>query len=195
MHSPKYIVDTNVILARVKHREYDETVFPIHWKNFDKLVDEGIIISITTVEKEIEDLVEKNKYNEEILTWVKNHSQMFKLPKDNKYMEETKNIKNELPGYFEYYDKKSFADAYLVVYAKAYNLILVTQELPNKKEPKANKFKNLKIPTACKKLGGYYRCGLAEVTSNIDPNQTSFQCINFVELARREKLNKIEFDL
>ena len=190
MYSPKYVVDTNVILARNNHREYDETVFPVHWKNFDKLVDDGIIISIKTVEKEIKDLVEKNIYNEEILTWVKNHSQMFKLPKDNKYMEETKNIKNELPGYFEYYEKKSKADAHLVVYAKAYNLILVTQETPNKKEPKPTKFKNLKIPTACNKLGGYYRCGL-DVTSDINPNQTSFQCINFVELAKREKLDKM----
>lgn len=190
MHSPKYVVDTNVILARNTHREYDETVFPIHWKNFDKLVDDGTIISIEPVKKEIEDLVEKNTYNKEILTWVKNHSQMFKLPKDNKYMEETINIKNKLPGYFEYYEKQSKADAYLVVYAKAYNLILVTQEMPNTAEPKPNKFKKLKIPTACKKLGGYYRCGLMEVTSDIDPNQTSFQCINFVEFAKREKLNQ-----
>ena len=116
---------------------------------------------------------------------------MFKLPTDNssRYMEETKNIKNKLPGYFEHYNKKSKADAFLVVYAKAYDLILVTQEVP-KKEPKPNKFKNLKIPTACKKLGGYYRCGL-DVTSDIDPNQTSFQCINFVELARRENLNQM----
>ena len=68
MHSPKYVVDTNVILARNTHREYDETVFPIHWKNFDKLVDDGTIISIEPVKKEIEDLVEKNTYNKEILT-------------------------------------------------------------------------------------------------------------------------------
>ena len=189
MYSPKYVVDTNVILARTNHREYDETVFPIHRKNFDKLVDEGIIISIKTVENEIENLVEKNTYNEEILTWVKNHSQMFKLPEDNKYMEETINIKNKLPGYFEYYERKSNADAYLVVYAKAYNLILVTQEIPNTTDPKPNKFKKLKIPTACKKLGGYYRCGL-DVTSDIDPDQTSFQCINFVELARRENFGQ-----
>lgn len=40
MHSPKYLVDTNVILARTNYRDYDEMVFPKYWKNFDKLVNE-----------------------------------------------------------------------------------------------------------------------------------------------------------
>ena len=184
MHSPKYLVDTNVILARTSHRDYDEIVFPKYWKNFDRLVNDGIIISTTSVLDEIKDLVGRKEVGEEILSWVNDNSYMFKLPIDDKYTKETKNIKRELPGWYE--RNRTKADWNLVVYAKAYNLILVTQETPNfdVKKPKS-----YKIPMACKKLGAYCRCGL-EVTSSIDPSQTSFQCINFVELARREKLGE-----
>lgn len=184
MASPKYLVDTNIILARTMYRDYDEILFPIYWKNFDKLVNEGIIISTISVSEEIEDLVKKGEVNDEILTWVKYNSQMFKFPMNEKYTIETKNIENKLPGWYQ--RNKSKADGNLVVFAKAYDLILVTQETPNFTQKKQSKYK---IPTACKQLGAYCRCGL-EVTSDIDPNQTQFQCINFVELIRREKLNQ-----
>lgn len=184
MSSPKYLVDTNIILARTIYRDYDETVFPLYWKNFDKLVNYGIIISTPSVKKEIEDLVKKQEVCNEILTWVNNHSQMFRFPRDDRYTNETKNIKNKFPGWYN--KNKSKADRDLVVFAKAYNLILVTQETPNFTQKNQNKYK---IPTVCKELGAYCRCGLA-VTSNINPCQTPFQCINFVELARRENLNQ-----
>ena len=67
MHSPKYLVDTNVILARTNYRDYDEMVFPKYWKNFDKLVNEGIIISTISVSNEIKDLVERNDVDDKIL--------------------------------------------------------------------------------------------------------------------------------
>lgn len=67
MHSPKYLVDTNVILARTNYRDYDEMVFPKYWKNFDKLVNEGIIISTISVSNEIKDLVERNEVDDKIL--------------------------------------------------------------------------------------------------------------------------------
>ena len=184
MPSSKYLVDTNVILSRTNYREYDEIVFPIYWENFDKLVNNGLIISTTKVNEEIEFLVEKGEVDEKILTWVKNHSKMFKLPSDEKYINETKNIKSKFPGW--YHRNKSKADWTLVVYAKAYNLILVTQETPNFNQTKDKEYN---IPTTCKKLGAYCRCGL-EVTSDIDPSKTPFQCINFVELVRREELNQ-----
>ena len=144
MSSPKYLVDTNVILARTAYRDYDE-----------------------------------------ILTWLNNHSQMFKLPPDDRYTNESKIIKNKLQGWYR--RNKSKADKDLVVFAKAYDLVLVTQETPNFTQKKSSKYK---IPTACKELGAYCRCGFLEVTSDVNPTQTPFQCINFVELARREKFNQ-----
>lgn len=185
MLSPKYIVDANIILARTSHREYDEVVFPIYWENFDKLVEEGMIISLLSVKNEIERVVGRHEVDDKILTWVKDHSQMFMLPPDNRYANEKVNIKNKLQGWYRTNEKK--VDSEIVVFAKAYNLILVTQETPNFTAKKQSQYK---IPTACKKLGAYCRCGL-EVTHDVDPTQTPFQCINFVELARREKLNQM----
>ncbi len=184
MSSSKYLVDTNVILSRISYREYDELVFSIYWENFDKLVEEGKIISTISVKEEIERLIKKQEVDDKILTWINDYSYMFKLPPDEKYTKETKNIKNKLPEWYR--RNKSKADWNVVVFAKAYNLILVTQETPNFTQKKQSKYK---IPTACKKLGAYCRCGL-EVTSDIDPAQVHFQCINFVELVRREKLNQ-----
>lgn len=184
MTSPKYLVDTNVILSRMSHRGYDELVFPVHWENFDKLVDEGTIISTTKVNEEIEDLVKEQKIDSEILTWVNDHSYIFKLPPDEQYTILSTSIQNKFPGWYSKNQKK--ADFTLVVYAKAYNLILVTQETANFSQSKDKKFN---IPTVCKKLGAYCRNGL-EFTSKVDPNQTQFQCIDFVELVRREKLNQ-----
>lgn len=184
MSSPRYLVDTNVILGRTIYRAYDEILFPRYWENFDKLVNEGIIISTESVNKEIMDLVKKQEVDDKILAWAKDHSQMFKFPLDEKYTDETKIIKNQFPGWYN--KNKLKADLNLVVFAKAYNLILVTQETPNFTQKKQNKYK---IPTVCKKLGAYCRCGW-EVTSDIDPSQASFQCINFVELVRRERLDQ-----
>ena len=185
MPSPKYLVDVNVILSRTSHREYDEQVFPIYWENFDKLVEAGIIISLESVKKEIGSVVERNEVADDILIWVEDHSQMFKFPPDEKYTNETVTVKNKLQGWYRKNRKK--ADTELVVFAKAYNLILVTQETPNFTAKKQSQYN---IPTACKKLGAYCRCGLLEVTYDVDPTQTPFQCINFVELARREKLDQ-----
>lgn len=185
MTSPKYLVDTNVIFARTIYREYDELVFPVYWENFDKLVENGIIISITSVKKEIEDIVGKQEVDANILTWVNDYSYMFKLPPDEKYTNETRNVKNKLQGW--YHKNRNNADTDIVVFAKAYNLTLVTQETPNFNVKKQSLYK---IPTACKNLGAYCQCGFLEVTHDVDPIEAPFQCINFVELVKREKLNQ-----
>ena len=184
MYSPKYLVDTNVILSRMSHGIYDELAFPVHWENFDKLVNEGTIISTIKVNEEIINLVNEQRVENEILTWVNDHPHIFKLPPDEQYSITSKKIQHKFPGWYS--RNRSKADFTLVVYAKAYNLILVTQETANFSQ---SKDKNFNIPTVCKKLGAYCRNGL-EFTSKVDPTQTPFQCINFVELVRREKLNQ-----
>ena len=186
MSSPKYLVDANVILSRTNHREYDESLFPIYWGNFDKLVDEGTIISLLSVKNEIENVVGRQEVNDEILNWVEDHSQMFKLPPDERYTNETIYVKHKLQGWYRKNQRKCDTD--LVVFAKAYNLTLVTQETPNFNATKQGQYK---MPTACKELGAYCRCGLLEVTYDVGPIQAPFHCINFVELVRREKLNQV----
>ncbi|MBQ2651942.1 MAG: DUF4411 family protein [Methanobrevibacter sp.] len=185
MTSPKYLVDTNVILARTNHRQYDELVFPIYWENFDKLVEKGTIISLISIKEEIESVVNRQEADDGILNWVEDHSQMFRFPPDERYAAETIFVKNKLQGWYR--KNENNADTNIVVFAKAYNLTLVTQETPNFSVKKQGRYK---IPTACKELGAYCRCGLLEVTHDVNPIETSFQCINFVELVRREKLNQ-----
>ena len=184
MKPPKYLVDTNVILRRSKHEDYDETLFFQYWKNFDKLVSKGIIISTPSVFKEIEAL------DKEMYDWAKKHDYMFQSPPDDEFRKESNIIKNILKGW--YYRKKEgvlWADRDLVIHAKAYNMVLVTQETPNLKQKKPKKYK---IPMVCLKLGAYCRCG-KEYTDNVDANNAPFQCINFSELVRREKLYKRDF--
>jgi hypothetical protein len=77
-----------------------------------------------------------------------------------------------------------WADNELVAYAKAYGIILVTQESYN---PTAYE-KNYKIVTVCEKLGAY--CNTKYYHSKESNLNTSFQCIDFVELSKREKLYK-----
>lgn len=49
MDNAKYVVDTSVCIRRSHQEEYEEEAFPMHWKNFDSLVKEGVIISIDKV--------------------------------------------------------------------------------------------------------------------------------------------------
>ncbi|MDR3062761.1 MAG: DUF4411 family protein [Methanobrevibacter sp.] len=171
----KYIVDTNILIRRAEHEIYDEKSFPSHWLNFDKLVDKGTIISTPSVYDEIKD---------DIVNWCNNHKKMFIPPNDNKYREELNFIKNELKDwYFSKDESDLWADRDLVIYAKAYNLVLVTQEGLNLN---ANQ-KKYKIPSACVHLGAYCRNG-KECTSEINPDTAPFQCIDFTELVKREKL-------
>lgn len=180
MESPRYIVDTNVLMRRGIYEAYDEDYFSLYWSNFDRLVDNGVVISTPSVFEELE------KLDSSIFLWAKNHQHMFKSPPDEKFSIELNNIKKQFPGW---YNRKKEADLWadrdLVIYAKAYDLVLVTQESPNFSQTKQNRYK---IPTICMRLNAFCRIG-KDFTENISPNDTSFHCINFTELIRRENLH------
>lgn len=178
MGPSKYIIDTNILIRRSEYDLYSESSFPIHWQNFDNLVNEGVIIATPSVYKEIE-IIEDN-----ITNWCDNHKKMFKPPHDDKYREELNLIRNDQnEWYFSKGESSLWADRDLIIHAKAYNLVLVTQEVWNLN---ANK-KNYKIPSVCVELGAYCRNG-KECTDNIDPNTAPFHCIDFAELVKRENL-------
>ena len=181
MNPPKYIIDTNILIRRSEHDIYDENSFPIHWQNFDNLVNDGTIISTPSVHSEI------SVINDDIADWCEDHKDMFKPPPDDKYRGELNIIKNQMS---EWYNSKSenalWADRDLVIYAKAYNLILVTQEVWNLSTIE----KNYKIPTVCLKLGAYCRNGV-ECTNNINISTAPFQCIDFTELVKRKNLHAL----
>jgi hypothetical protein len=177
----KYVVDSSVILRRTKHDIYEHESFPIHWDNFDKLIQEGIIISVPLVKDEI-----NNHPKRKLLDWPKLNDLIFQNLDDN-----VVNASNILSSRFEEWyefnkeEDKPWADPQLIAFAMAYNIALVTQEGWN---PNATEEHNYKIPTICSKLGAYCRINNKE-SEDVDQT-TPFQCIDFFELIKREELYK-----
>jgi hypothetical protein len=183
LSSQIYLVDTNILVRRDNHELYEESLFPIYWENFDKLVDNGNIISKPAVYKEIKGLFPpKDKVKHFLHKWCVNHKNMF-IGHDQKYSDETNFIRKEVKGWYEYHSNRGSADLELVIHAKAHNLVLVTLEGWGFE----SKQKDSKIPNICERLGAYCRTG-NYCTESIDPNVAPFQCIDFVELVRRENL-------
>jgi hypothetical protein len=158
---------------------YEFESFPIHWRNFDRLIDKGKIIAPPVVKNEI-----LTKKHDELDEWCDKYNKMFE-PMDDNISKELSFLEETFYDWYHYYDdsKDDWADPHLIAYAKAYNAVLVTQEKCNFK---ATKQHNYKIPTICAKLGAY--CHIDKnITKNTSP-YTPFQCINFFELIKREKL-------
>ncbi|KZX10167.1 DUF4411 family protein [Methanobrevibacter curvatus] len=95
-------------------------------------------------------------------------------------------LEENFPEWYHNYDdsKNNWADPYLIAYAMAYSAVLVTQEKCNLG---ATNESNYKIPTICPKLGAYCHSDKL-ISKNINPDTAPFQCINFFELIKREKL-------
>ncbi|KZX10166.1 DUF4411 family protein [Methanobrevibacter curvatus] len=53
MNEILYVIDSSVIIRRTKHDMYEYDSFPIHWDNFDRMINEGKIISPIIVKDEI----------------------------------------------------------------------------------------------------------------------------------------------
>lgn len=179
MSQIKYVVDASVIIRRSTYDTYEYESFPIHWNNFDRLIDEGKIIAPPVVKNEIL----TKKYGE-LGEWCNRYDKMFE-PMNDGISEELGLLEETFHDWYHYYDdsKDNWADPYLIAYAKAYDTVLVTQEKCN---IKATEEHNYKIPTVCAKLGAYCHID-SDITKNVSPN-TPFQCINFFELIKREKL-------
>ena len=68
----KYVVDTSAILAGSQYDFYEKKYFQEHWKNFDNLVDEGVIVSTESVYHE---LIAKD---DDMADWAETNKYMFK---------------------------------------------------------------------------------------------------------------------
>lgn len=178
MENAKYLMDTSVLVRRKSKDTYDEDAFPIHWKNFDDLVEQGIVISILEVKEELERKVEI------FSDWVNDHEDIFK-PLDNNSVVLMNDINSKYPELYEANNKKkSIADIPLVAFAKTHNLVLVTQESYNYTEN--TKEKNFSIPTLCELEGA--KCTVDNCKTDYSDVDYDFECIDFVELVKREKL-------
>lgn len=178
MENAKYLMDTSVLNRRKPKDTYDEAAFPIHWKNFDNLVEQGIVVSIIEVKVELERKVEIFE------DWVNDHEDIFK-PLDNNSVILMKKINSKYSKLYESNNKKnSIADIPLVAFAKTHNLVLVTQESYNYTDN--IKEENYSIPTLCELEGA--RCIVDNCKTDYTGVDYDFECIDFVELVKRERL-------
>jgi len=164
-------------MRRLKGEIYEYNSFPTHWENFDKLIKEGIIVSCPPVKKEL--LFNSNEFK----GWCEENKKMF-IPLTPIVTEEMDKLDEEYPLWFnsEKNTEVPWADSSLVAYAKAYKCALVTQEHMNLEAEE----QNYKIPTICEKLGAF--CSIGKMKTKNNPSNTTFQCIDFIELVKREKL-------
>ena len=177
MDNAKYIVDTNVFIRRSPQEEYEEEAFPIHWKNFDKLVKEGVIISIDKVKEELTE-----KGDEFFLDWTKENEHMFYPNFDSDTTPYLTELSSRFSGWYTQNCDK--ADYFLIAFAKIKELTLVTQEKMNLNTTEE---KNYKIPTVCHKIGA--KCIMKDWKFEYDESvDYDFECIDFVELVKRERL-------
>ena len=92
---PKYVVDTSMLLRRNNKGVYDEAAFPVQWRNFDRLIEQGKIISIDLVE------IELTRYNhEEYNEWIDNYKYVFKKL-DNKSLKSLKILIRDMMSYLK----------------------------------------------------------------------------------------------
>lgn len=137
-----YIFDTNAFSVL---GSYYPSAFPSIWNHIDKLVENGELLSVLEVRREIE----TNFPYEYIVEWVHNNRKIFKKP-----------TSNELKVVREIFEDKKFqdliklnkiikglpeADPFIIAAAKVKKGIVVTQE--------SYKPGGARIPNVCEKLG------------------------------------------
>lgn len=185
MESPKYLVDTSTIMCRQPKEDYEYKAFPTHWFNFDKLIENGKLISLDKVRDEILEKTEDNFY----VKWVDKYEYMFKQSIDSDVSSCLNELSLKFPDWYNVNDEK--ADKYLIAYAKVKGLVLVTQEKYNYNGDANHKTKerNFKIPTLSDFIGA--KCVMNSCSKIYDYNKDyDFECISFNELVKRELLYK-----
>lgn len=177
----KYVIDTSAILAGSKYDLYEKEYFSHYWQNFDEKVKNGLIVSTERVYKEIE------AKDDEITEWANNNMEMFQMPSTEVFNTVAK-LHKMFPNWYKVNKrKKNWADSQVIAFAKCNGLVLVTQEGWNWKAEADKKFK---IPTICSKIGAY--CHIRDKKEPNIANPNGFQCIDLLELIKRENLHEIQ---
>jgi hypothetical protein len=136
-----YVFDSDTLIDLFRHYYLER--FPTLWQNFDNLVSNSKIISVSEVGKELED------YEDRLSEWVKNHREFFHTPTSAEFdfvadifkiahFQTMVRKKERLQG-------KPVADPFVIAKAKISEGWVVTQE--KLKENAAQ------IPNVCKHFG------------------------------------------
>ncbi len=138
----KYVFDTNVFYT-LGH--FYPSRFPTIWSTIDDLVDEGKLISVKEVRRELE----ANCPFDHIASWVKNNRSVFRTPSEEELEIVARMFKKEqfrgLVRRNNILKGMPVADPFIVAAGKVYEAYVVTQE--------AYKRNGARIPNACEEFG------------------------------------------
>lgn len=131
----KYIIDTSSILTQKENGTHRRRVYKSQWEKIDQYIADQIIVTCSEIADEIKD--------DEIKQWMKRRSCIV-LPIDDGIQQNVTRIVNEHPKMLDFVGCKSSGDAFLIATAMKYNLTVITEENPEKRD---------KIPQICKSYG------------------------------------------
>ena len=136
-----YVFDTGPFISLFKH--YYKERFPTLWDNFDALIKNGTIISVSEVRREL------NGQADSLTSWANDNKSIF-LPPDAGEAEFISDIFSvnhfqTLIRSQERLEGKPVADPFVIAKAKELDSVVVTQE---KKKPNA-----AKMPNVCDHFG------------------------------------------
>ena len=143
-----FLVDTN-ILVEAYRRYYAFDLVPSFWEFLDRNFDAGSLVSIKPV------LDELKEGNDALTEWAKNRSHFFRDIADGATFQAMGEIADGVKqqGYWQSAVDEflGIADYFLVAYAAAHGLTVLTHELPR---PESKK--RVLIPDVCRAFGMDY---------------------------------------
>lgn len=136
-----YLLDANVFI-QAKNLHYGFDFCPAFWEWLLAQNQKGIVISIDKIQDEL------TAGEDELSEWVKNLSDGFFLPLDEKMAKALPKVSKWVIGSQRYRESAintffQVADYYLVAFALAHQHVVVTHEIATNAE------KTVKIPDAC----------------------------------------------
>jgi hypothetical protein len=138
LFQPKYVFDTGPFIDL---KNYPRDIFTSLWDNFERMINEGSIVSSTEVFRELE------KQDDEITSWAKGNKKIFLKPT----LEEQNFVRQILAKHPHLVKAGAIlsgspeADPFVIAQAKAYDCTLVHRE---KFKPNSHK-----IPAVCADFG------------------------------------------
>lgn len=147
----KFVLDTNVFIEAYK-RYYSFDIVPGFWSALLRCAQDGRIISIDRVKKEINDY----KEDDELKKWIVEFDEWFMSTDNEEVFESYRQIIDWAYNESQYKPEAKtefagIADSWLIAYAKIYNYVVVTLEQYN---PESKK--RILIPNVCEAFGVSY---------------------------------------
>lgn len=145
----RYLLDTNIFIQA--HRStYPLDVVPSFWNKLVELDQQGIIVSIDKVKKEI---FEKSSHEDELRNWCADHlTSTFFLDSASvigSYIDVVGWAASQISHYkqsaIDEFLQTDLADPWLIAYAKTHGMTIVTYETSQ-----PERIKSIKIPEPCK---------------------------------------------